>query len=151
MLGMTKASVAVGCAVLLAGCGSTKIITVTNTVSQVRTVTVVRQARSRTITVTRTVPSKAPAAPASTTPKPLTDSGNGTEQIDLTVGTPSTIAWKCAGCSYFDMTGLATGDASDIAISSSASSGVSAIAPGHYPSVSIETDGSWAFEIKANS
>lgn len=129
-------------AVMLSGCGSTHVVT--DTVMQTRTKTV-----TRTLTVVRRLKAPVATTRASAAQKPLTDSGNGTEEIAMTIAVPSMIEWTTTG-SFFDMSGLAQGDTADVAITSSASAGVSAVSPGTYPSIMISTDGNWTIKIVAD-
>ena len=129
--------------VLIAGCGSAH--TITDTMTRTDTVT-------RTATVTRTttiVRNRATRRATRVAQKPLTDSGSGTEEIAMTIAVPSMIEWTTTG-SFFDMSGLAQGDTADVAITSSASAGVSAVSPGTYPSIMISTDGNWTIKIVAD-
>ena len=135
--------VAVGA--LVAGCGSTKIVTRTVTVPHTITRTV-----TRTQTVTRTVTS----TPAATTTTSSTSSGkltviyrfsgNGSETLG-TITIPAsgaTIAWENSGTIFAFQSQL---DSSDqyINIDSQAANGESFVYAGTYPDVHVTAIGSW--------
>jgi hypothetical protein len=157
-----KRLISAGIAVVaLAACGTTTRIITTQTVTTTVTATqTVRHTRIRrvsslpavTSTVTQTtsanpVTTQTPTAPASSG-SGQTFSGNGTKSVGtITVQAPSTLAWKCEGCTTFALAGATSNYSSTISLDSQATSGTTAVEPGTYNDVQVIADGTWAFII----
>jgi hypothetical protein len=145
-----KVSWAAGAVVLLAGCGSTKVITQTNTVFKTTTTTV-----SHTTTVTKVKHGPPPPPVTSTVthtvtapPEPaagLSWSGNGGENIG-TVHVPqdSVIQWTDDGGLFAILD-----DENAVEVNSEGHSGTSAISAGTYHHFQVNADGNWTIKILA--
>jgi hypothetical protein len=88
--------------------------------------------------------------------RPQTFTGAGSENLGtISVTSPSTLEWTCRGCLVFGLNGATSDYSATIGIdSSSHSSGVTAVEPGTYKSVSViadegETNAGWTIHIHA--
>jgi hypothetical protein len=89
-----------------------------------------------------TTPAHTTAAKAAPPARPQTFTGSGTENLGtINVPVASTLHWSCPGCSVFSITGQTSSYSQTIAVdSSSSTSGVTAVEPGTYHSVSVISD-----------
>jgi hypothetical protein len=110
----------------LAGCGTTRTVTVT--------------------TIIQAAP--APAATTAVAQSPGSFSGNGTKSLGtITIDRPSIIEWRSSGPSFALTSGVSGTTA--IAVSSTSSSGTSAIGPGAYPNAQVISAANWTIRIVA--
>jgi hypothetical protein len=104
---------------------------------------------TRTVTETATVVIRTSAAAAAAAPAGPAQSyaGNGTKTIGtITIRKASTIEWACSGCATFAFTSHVSGTQA-IVVSSTASSGTSAVDPGSYPDAQVISNGNWTIRI----
>jgi hypothetical protein len=140
----------IGIAMLaIAGCGSTKYVTttqsITSTTTQTKTHTIVKHAPAQTVTVTATsTASAAPVAgPANSSGNGRSFSGNGGETLGtIHVSTDSTIHWTNDGGLF-----SATDSSYGLYVNSQGHSGTSALPAGTYTGVTVNAVGNWTLQI----